>query len=215
MNDNKNLKDKEIEKKEKHYNSHFPKPKFSFWQNVMLACGMLLVLVGIFLLAKFLSDSAKTFHIRSFIFATVAVILLFSAFAFTESGISVYLGIFCFLSSIVFLLMDNNIVHLGLSELWPCFVISAGLAILPASIYKFKRIRSVYLFPSILLLVLGIFFLMFSLDVFKFTLVQFISSWWPMILIICGIALVVIFFVQKSNKKDFPYLEDDSLVHEE
>ena len=91
------------------------------------------------------------------------------------------------------------------------FDVIFGISLMPAGIYNFKRLRSIYLFPAITMILLGVFFMLFSLDIVKMSFAEFFINWWPLLLLIAGVLLVGIFFVQQILKKDFPYMEDDSL----
>ena len=68
------------------------------------------------------------------------------------------------------------------------------------------------LLPAIMMLLLGVTFLLFSLRVFPVSFREFATRYWPFLIMLSGGGLVVIFFVQQLNAKDFPYMEDDSLV---
>lgn len=188
-----------------------PQTKTTVKQNFILGVGLVLVLVGLFMLVRVMSSSARIFTLRPIILLCIGVILIFMALAFTRNSVFVFLGIDLILCGIMTLLMDSGIIPLKMKELWPTIVIASGLSFLPAGLYKLKRIRITYLFPAIALVVLGILFLLFSLHIIPFSLTKFIAVWWPLVIITGGIVLVVLFFLQQYREKNFPTNRDYSL----
>ena len=129
-----------------------------------------------------------------------------------KDGYAIGLSFFFLLMGVVLLLMDSGILRYGFSKMWPTIMIAAALSLFPAGLYRARRIRTVYLFPAIMMLVLGIVFLLFSLHVIPVSFRMFVSRCWPLLFILVGGFLVVAFYVQQLNAKTFPYMEDDSLV---
>lgn len=191
---------------------NFPRAKYGWRANAVLAAGLVLILVGIFLMVKHSEHATKVFALRPVILLSVGAIALFVSIAFTESGNTLYVGLFCVMMGIVMLMVDTHIIRYSLKEMWPTIMISSGVALFPASLYKLRRIRTVYLFPAIMLIMLGMMFLLFSMHIFPFSFREFISKWWPLLVIMGGFLLIAIFFVQRANSKRFPYMKDDSLV---
>ncbi len=180
--------------------------------NCVLAFGLLLILAGIFLLVGQSEHATRIFAVRPVLLLVLGAVFIFVSFAFTENGYTIFGGLFALLMGIVFLLIDTHIIPYSFKEMWPTIMIGFGLSLLPSVFYKFRRIRSVYLFPAIMMCVLGVVFLMFSMHVFPFTFRHFILKWWPLLIIFGGVVLICIFLLQQSGNKNFPYMEDDSLV---
>ncbi len=198
-------------KKLEEMNIKVPETRTSLKQILMLAAGLILVMAGILLTIRKNTSVTKVFALRPVMCLSLSAVFLFLAFAFIKNGLFLFLGIFSFLTGIVFLLGDTELVNPTMRNLWPLIVVASGISLFPAGIYKLKRIRTVYLFPAIALVGLGLFFFLFSMHIVKISFVQFFSKWWPAFLIIFGIALVVIFLWQQSHKKEFPYMSDDSI----
>ena len=127
-----------------------------------------------------------------------------------KRSLSIALGFMLVFDSIFFALLNIELLHLNLKELWPVIVINAGLAFLVSDLFIYKKIRAVFLFPSVALFVLGIIFLLFSLHVFHISFAKFISVFWPIVLFVLGILLILVYGVQRINSEEFPYIKDDS-----
>lgn len=192
-------------------NIKVPETRTSVKQILMLAAGLILVIAGILLTIRKNSSVDKVFAVRPVMILSLSAIFLFLAFAFIKNGLFLFLGIFTFLTGIIFLLGDTQLVDQSMRNLWPLIVVASGISLLPAGLYKLKRIRTVYLFPAIALVLLGLFFFLFSVHIVKISFVQFISKWWPAVLVIGGVTLVAIFLWQQSHRKEFPYMSDDSI----
>ena len=127
-----------------------------------------------------------------------------------KRSLYIALGFMLVFDSIFFALLNIEFLHLNLKELWPVIVINAGLAFLVSDLFIYKKIRAVFLFPSVALFVLGIIFLLFSLHVFHISFAKFISVFWPIVLFVLGILLILVYGVQRINSEEFPYIKDDS-----
>ena len=124
-----------------------------------------------------------------------------------KRSLYIALGFMLVFDSIFFALLNIELLHLNLKELWPVIVINAGLAFLVSDLFIYKKIRAVFLFPSVALFVLGI---IFSLHVFHISFAKFISVFWPIVLFVLGILLILVYGVQRINSEEFPYIKDDS-----
>ncbi len=189
-----------------------PQTTYRKESNLVLALGLLLVLVGLFVFVGNQESAVKVFAFRPIIVLAVGIVLLFCSLAFTGSSFSLFFGLFFFLMGIVLLLIDSGILPYGFSKMWPTIMIAAAFSLFPAGLYRARRVRTVYLFPAIMILLLGIVFLLFSLHVIPISFRVFVARCWPLLFIIVGAFLVITLFVQQLNAKNFPYMEDDSLV---
>lgn len=192
-----------------------PQTKTTVQQNIILGIGLCLMLVGLFLLVKAMPSSRKVFAFRPVILLGIGVVSLFMALAFTKNSMFIFCGIDFLLCGVISLLMDSGIIMLKMKEMWPSIVIASGISLLPAGFYRRKRIRTVYLFPALMLIILGTLFLLFSLHVFTIPLTKFIAMWWPIVIIGFGLFLVILFLWQQHHQQIFPYMQDDSLVSDE
>ncbi|MCR5763205.1 MAG: DUF5668 domain-containing protein [Treponema sp.] len=181
--------------------------------NFILAFGLFLILVGIFLLVDHSEHATRVFAFRPVLLLVSGAVFLFVSFAFTENGYTIFVGLYAVFMGIIFLLIDTHIIPYSFRELWPTVMIGCSFSLLPAVFYKFRRISSVYLFPALMICVLGVVFLMFSMHIFPFTFRHFIMKWWPFLIILGGASLIFIYLLQQSGNKKFPYMKDDSLVH--
>ena len=183
--------------------------------HVGLAIGIGILLSGVFLLAVKFSKTQDSFGWKSILLTGTGAFLLYISFSLIKKGIWVFLGIASFLGGVHLLLLDAHIMPFTFIETWPLTIIICGLALIPSGLYNLKRIRTIYLFPAILMILMGAFFLMFSMHIFKSSFMHFIFMWWPLILIFGGIWLIILFVVQQKHHEILPYMNDDSLIEGE
>ncbi|MBO6131341.1 MAG: hypothetical protein J6P28_05175 [Treponema sp.] len=183
--------------------------------HVGLVIGIGILLSGVFLLATKFSKTQDPFGWKSIFLTGAGAFLLYISFALIKKGIWVFLGIVFFLCGVHILLLDVNILPFSFIETWPLTIVICGLALIPAGLYNHKRIRTIYLFPAVLMILMGIVFLLFSMHIFKTSFRQFIYMWWPIILIFGGIWLIILFVVQQKHHEILPYMNDDSLIEGE
>ena len=118
------------------------------------------------------------------------------------------IGLMFILDGVVFAVV-NITGKTGFKETWPLLMMSAGMAFFVADFFVYRRIRASFLFPSVMMFVLGVIFLLFSMNVFHVQFRKFISVFWPIVLFVFGVILVSVYGMQKINKDEFPYMKDD------
>ncbi len=118
------------------------------------------------------------------------------------AGIALFLGFFLNRELSVFLLPATILVIYGalffycqvtewqkLETLWPALLIAPGLGFV--LLYILKKDTNKYLFPGGILLLFGLLFFVRKIQYIKY---------WPVIIIIAGIVLLVRYYIQKSKK---------------
>lgn len=170
--------------------------------NIILAVGLLFLSVGFLTFVYALETNHENFFkfwplfvIFTGLFVTYFSItvfhrsyLLFGGIAFSFSG--------CFME-----FLSQDITSLTYVQLWPVFLLIAGISLLLACIYKFRRPRPNYIVPSVIMILLGIVFLLFSLDVIKVSFVTFMVIVGPCLLFGAGVTAVILFVAQSTHKE--------------
>jgi len=180
-----------------------------------LIIGIVILLTGVFLLAVKFSQTQDFFGWKAIFLTGTGAFLLYLSITVIKKGFCVFLGIFLFLFGVHILLLDVSILPFTFRETWPLTIIICGLALIPSGLYNLKRIRTIYLFPAVLMILMGTVFLLFSTHIIKSSFRHFISMWWPLILIFGGIWLIILFVVQQTHHEILPYMNDDSLIEGE
>ncbi len=123
------------------------------------------------------------------------VLLYFRAFRAGPDSY-LFLGIATFLSGLL-LLITKIVVPLELTAIWPFFMTICGLALLAYGLRKRGYTRLSLAVPGVATLLLSFLFLPFSLEIAKRPFADVVAEWWPLILVVLGIALLVLHLVRE------------------
>ena len=142
--------------------------------NIEALWPVLLIIVGVFFLYNFLfrgSAPRNLFYSSLFILAGIFSLLLNTLFSGTE-----------------------------LMEVWPIFMSIIGISITLYGLKKRGGTRVALLIPGITLIILSLVFLPFSLDFIDKRIRSFALIWWPFLLILIGVDMILAHFIWKSQK---------------
>ncbi len=164
--------------------------------------GLLLMLLGIASLLGTISGTSRASIFFSFLVVIIGAV--FAVIAVTLNKKSLYFFIAaCFLQTGFFLFLSSlNIFPFSLSQSWPLFSVFAGLSLIIAGWRRYASFKPRYMVPSIAFVILGCVLLMFSFDVVPFSFVQFVLNWWPLVLVLAGLILVLVSLGNKTKPED-------------
>jgi len=160
--------------------------------NFIFIIGCVLMFLGAAFLLESLLDISRVSILVSFL------LLLFgtgcAVFAIKLNWRSIYLFIAAlFLQAGLFLFLKTlGIIAMKLSQSWPLLSIFAGIALLPSGWHRFGVVKVVYIVPAVAFIVLGSVLMVFALDLVSFSLAQFIHEWWPLLIVLAGLTLVLL-----------------------
>jgi hypothetical protein len=106
------------------------------------------------------------------------------------------------LGGVVFLLVNTVLSEGSLPRIWPAFMLVTGVSLIPYGYRKKGAARTGIVIPALFISLLAVLFFPFSLRRTGGGFVAFVQQWWPMILVILGIALIISFFsTRKPSSK--------------
>lgn len=179
--------------------------------NILLAAGVILILVGLFFVFQIFAEIDEHLPVSSVLTSIVGAVLVYISLALKRNAFFFFMGVYVFLLGVMsFFVTMKAFPEFQIYQFWPVSMIVCFVCLFLTCIYKYKKLKVVYAFPASLIGGLGILFLLFSLDVIKISFVDFISRWWPLMLIACGGVLVFIFLYQQTPDNHFPYDKDES-----
>jgi hypothetical protein len=155
--------------------------------------GIFLMVAGILLLLRTIAGFSRVavlfstlFLALGFIFALVAIRLYkSSAYVFAASFI-LMVGFYVFLSAL------GLIPRQVLLRSWPLVSVFSGFALVPAGRRHYGAFIGKFLVPACVFVILGGVLLIFSFDIVTFSFKQFILKWWPLLIAVSGIILVLV-----------------------
>lgn len=184
--------------------------------NLLLALSIILFLV-VFVVTIFNSEKE---HAKILDFLPIFLMIVGLSVALltpsTKSSYQLFIGLgFIFIGGFSFLLM-RSIIGGTLLQLWPVIGIGNGVILLIAGFYKYRKISFGYVIPSIAMIVLSAWFLLFSLKIVSISFKEFIIVFGPLLLVmLCVLLFVVYIFKRNSKSSEEPdQFQDDELIPE-
>jgi hypothetical protein len=165
----------------------------------LLGAGLASVTAGILLFIIAFSRFEFGFSVVfSAAVSVFCVLFIYRALTRRMKSWAVFLGIYGFLASLLFVLAFGKIVLFSIREFWPLLVFFCGISLIASGFYGKKRLTVSYMAPAVLLMALGFFFLLFSTDIIQVTLSSFVAKWLPVGLVSTGIVLLLLFFFRAA-----------------
>lgn len=174
--------------------------------NLLLACGLLLIFTGVLTILYFAQDAEHPLPFNAFdvVLSFIGLGFLFVYIAIKRSAFCLFVSLSLILNSLFCMIVSLKIIKLTLNELWPGIMIITGLSLFIAGKTRGFRLSLSYDFPSIMLVCLGVNYLLFSLDIIKQPLTHIVLVSAPVILILSGVFLLILFYKRKEIIKVFP-----------
>ncbi|MBQ7538517.1 hypothetical protein [Treponema sp.] len=177
--------------------------------NLLLAAGVLLIIAGLLLISRFSVGFGVALPVGSITTMIFGAVIFYVAMTLIHWAVFFFMGLLVFFMGLCMTFVFTSVLPFGPQHLWPIAVLLCGICLLLTCVFKHRKIRGVYLFPTVLIEVLGAFFLLFSTKIIKVPFSVFISKWGPLLLVLAGAALVGIFFWQRNFNDFFPYDKDE------
>jgi hypothetical protein len=159
---------------------------------IVFCVGIFFALLGTALILISLAYGARQRVISAFLLLIIGGSCVFLALKLRRRPLYLFFAAFFSLVILFLLLKITGISGWTLEQSWPLLSVFAGLALLPAGGRRYGAIRPIYLIPSIALVVLGGFLMLFSLRIINFSFKQFVLGWGPVIIVVAGLALILI-----------------------
>lgn len=184
--------------------------------NLLLALSIILFLV-VFIVTIFNSEKehAKILDFLPVFLMIVglSVVLLTPS---TKSSYQLFIGLgFIFIGGFSFLLM-RGIIERTLLQLWPVIGIGNGVILFIAGFYKYRKISFGFVIPSIAMIVLSAWFLLFSLKIVSISFKEFVIVFGPLLLVMLCVLLFVVYIFKRNTKssEEPDQFQDDELIPE-
>lgn len=177
--------------------------------NTLLIAGLSFILGGIFLLVYVSAAVLPGIYMfRFLLLSLIGSTVLYFALTGKKRAFFIFTGLFLCCTGLLLLLTDARLIPYTLHQIWPAAVVLSGILLFPSGYMRFRKLRAFYIVPGIMLIGLGLLFLCFSLDIIKQSFAEFASRWWPVVFIIFGFGLIILFAY--TQKRKTPVLSEDS-----
>ena len=159
------------------------------------------MILGITFLLGTITGISRLSILNSFLFVIIGAFCAVLAIRLNLRSTYLFFAAFFILMGSFLFLSAMQIIPVSLSQGWPLLSIFGGLALLPAGWRRYRAFRYRYLIPSLAFVTLGCTLLVFSFKMVPFSFRRFIIDWWPLLLIVAGIVLVLLSLGSKGTEK--------------
>ncbi|MDR2028339.1 MAG: DUF5668 domain-containing protein [Treponema sp.] len=160
-----------------------------------------MVLGSAFLLGT-IAGGLRLSVLGAFFFVILGALCAVFAIKLNKRSLYMFFAAFLIQAGFFLFLVALKIIPLKLSHWWPLLSVFTGLALVPAGWRRYGAIRSRYVVPALAFVILGCLLLIFSFDVVPFSFKQFILEWWPFLVVLAGLVLVLIALGTRNNTEE-------------
>lgn len=168
--------------------------------------GLTLVMVGAALLTGTLGILPIVAPLWPLILVGFGVFMLYAGLTGRAREAAVFGGLFLVLGGTLFLLLTTVMSAVELRRIWPLFMTIAGVSLVGYGYRASLPQKLNLIVPAYAIIFLSIVFLLFSFDIVDSDFTGFVHTWWPVVFIVAGVALLLVHFrartVRHSGSRD-------------
>jgi hypothetical protein len=161
--------------------------------------GLLLMFLGSAFLLGTLQGTTRFSILRAFFFVIIGAICAFLAIKLNKRSLYLFFAAFFLLVGMFLFFFALHILPFTFSQSWPLLSVFAGLALFPAGWHRFGVVNTRFAVPSVAFVFLGCFLMIFSFQVVPFSFKHFVIKWWPLLVVLMGLILVLLALGTKNN----------------
>jgi hypothetical protein len=171
----------------------------TFAARVIFTVGILFMVGGVLSLFAAIQGISRLSVIVPILFLAAGAVFAIYATKLRKRSLYLFFASFFLLIGFFLVLLALKILPIPFSRSWPLLSVFAGLSLIPAGWHRFTRIHAVYLLPAIAFVGLGCALLFFSLDIAPWSFKQFMLDWWPLLVALAGLILVLASLVHRER----------------
>jgi hypothetical protein len=174
-----------------------PAPRYP---NMLLVIGVFVAIGGGLLLLwnfGYLPQADRLWPVGPIV---IGLVCLYLAWPRGRSDHWIIPGLILTLGGIVALLMNTVLASQNIARIWPAFMLVTGISLVPYGFRRTGSARTAIVIPALFIACLAVVFFLFSLHHTDGGFAAFVRQWWPMILVILGLLLIVSFFTVRRPR---------------
>jgi hypothetical protein len=169
---------------------------------IIFIIGLFLMCLGSAFLLSSLVEKSRIAVMVSFLFVMLGVGCAVLALKLNKRSLYLFFAAFFMQVGLFLFFSALSILPVSFSRAWPLLSVFSGIALFPAGWRRYGSFRSRYVVPSIAFVALGSALLVFSLDLVSFSFAHFMKNWWPLLVVLAGLTLVLISLGTNNNAGD-------------
>ena len=178
--------------------------------NILILLGFLFIIFGFLFLFSDRTLIPSNIAILSYLIcqSIIGGFIGFCAITKTKRPYHVFSGsliLVCGLVSILFVFCPD----IKFSSVWPLYAVFPGLNLILVSCYKYKKLKLNYGIPGLILLIMSLYYFLFSFKLIKVSF-TFVSYFVAPVLIVGILVIFVLFYFLQKDHKELVLKDDDS-----
>ena len=131
----------------------------------------------------------------------IGLFAIFVSVKVTKKAYQLFMSILFLILGVFQFVLINRLVSYSFGQLWPCVCFFSGISLIISGYWKYKKVLIAYLIPSFTIIVMGIWFFLFSLKIIKQPMSFIVSSFGPVFMVLLVVLLIGFFYLQKKYKE--------------
>lgn len=168
-----------------------------------ILCVSLIIFVCVFIAVTKMQGKVSVF-ITSILPAVQILLGLFAVYValkVTKKGYQVFSSLLFLLLGLYQFLLMNEVIPFSLKETWPIIGVISSLCLLVSGLYRYRKMKILYIVPSFILLLMSLWYSLFSFKVIKQPFSFVVLSLGPAFVIITVAMLIIFYFLQKKHRE--------------
>ncbi|MDR2072110.1 MAG: hypothetical protein LBP60_01565 [Spirochaetaceae bacterium] len=170
--------------------------------HIIFIAGLFLMLLGIGFLVGALTGISRLSVLWASLFVIIGAFCAVLAVKLNKRPLYLFFATFFILIGVFLFFSALKIIPITLAQGWPLLSVFSGLALLPAGLRHYRAFKYKYLIPSLAFVVLGCTLLVFSFKVVSFSFKRFVINWWPLLIVLGGIILILLSLSSGPGNRD-------------
>ena len=154
--------------------------------------GFLLMFLGSAFFIGSLMEISRVSILVSFLLLILGINCAIFAIKLNRRSQYLFFAALFFQTGLFFFLYTLRIIPIALSQAWPMLSIFIGVSLFPSGWHRYGKFKARYIVPSVTFVILGSVLMVFALDLVSFSFAQFIKNWWPLLIVLAGLILVLV-----------------------
>jgi hypothetical protein len=175
--------------------------KRSVSARVIFSVGIVFMVGGVLALFAAIQGISRLSVIIPVFFLAAGAGFAIYAIKLRKRSLYLFFASYFLLIGFFLVLLALKVLPIPFSQSWPLLSVFAGLSLIPAGWHRFTRIHMAYLLPALAFIMLGCVLLFFSLDLAPWSFKQFMLDWWPLLVALAGLILVLGSLVPKNGDR--------------
>ncbi|MDR2447406.1 MAG: hypothetical protein LBD58_09005 [Treponema sp.] len=176
--------------------------KRSIIAQIVFFAGLSLVLGGFAFLLGSDDTISQQYVLLAFLFVLAGAGVAFFAIKLNKRALYLFFAYFSILVGIFLFLSALTLFPFSFKQAWPLVAVFSGLALIPAGWRRYRTLNIKFIVPSLAFIALGVCLLIFSFRVVPFKFSQFILHWWPLLILLAGVLLILLTLGTKSTSEE-------------